>query len=177
MSTDMNETISSHNRLSTDELNNDSIVDKYPTINVEKYNVTEKNVLENQKEIISKKDNDSDSNKQAIIESVDSLSISITSEPTIIESDIKLHTSKDVLRISDSTLRGVSTSDVIMVKTSEVNNNDLEEDMDFETDRTPLGMFAVLWLRIVKKLYRSKHKINIIRFNFFTPCRFCHWQC
>ena len=144
LDTNMNKSISSHNRLSTDELNNDSIVDKYLTINVEKYNVTEKNVLENQKAIISKKDNDSDSNTQAIIESVDSLSISITSEPTIIESDLKLHTSKDVLRISDSTLRGVSTSDVIMVKTSEVNNNDLEEDMDFETDRTPLGMFAVL---------------------------------
>ena len=144
LSTNMNKNMSSQNRLSTDKLNNDSIVDKFPTINVENYNVTEKNVLGNQKEISSKKDNESDSNTQATIESVDSSSISITSEPKIIESEIKLSSSKDVLRISDSTLRGVSSSDVITVKTSEVNNNNLEEEMDFETDRTPLGMFAVL---------------------------------
>ena len=145
----MNKTISSNNGLSTEKLNNHSIVDKYPTITVEKYNVTEKNVLENQKEIISKKDNESDSNTQTTIESVDSSSISITSDPTIIESEIKMPTSKDELSTSDSTLGGVSSSNVIMVKTSEVNNNDLEEEMDFENDRRPLGMFAVSYFTLL----------------------------
>ena len=145
LDTNTNKSISSRNRLSTDKLNHHAIVDKFPEIDVEKYNVTEKNVLGNQKEIISKKDNESDFNTQATIESVDSSPTSITSDPTVIESEIKLPTPKDVLRISDSTLKGVSSSDVIMVKTSELNNNDLEEEMDFETDRTSLGMFAVLY--------------------------------
>ena len=145
LDTNTNKSISSRNRLSTDKLTHHAIVDKFPEIDVEKYNVTEKNVLGNQKEIISKKDNESDFNTQATIESVDSSPTSITSDPTVIESEIKLPTSKDVLRISDSTLKGVSSSNVIMVKTSELNNNDLEKEMDFETDRTSLGMFAVLY--------------------------------